>query len=155
MDPSYQLWFAVRYLHVASAAVLAGGALIVAVSCALPRGRGGAAAAHSAPLYEWMFWALIAVAAATGVSNLGLKGDGLLGPATSWGRALSAKLSVVLGVLALSLLRTDFVLRCFSSSDDAAVPARARAILATLYGVTVALLLGALWVGLGLAHGRY
>ena len=47
MDPLYQLWFAVRYLHVASAALLAGGALIVAVSCAVPRARGGAASTVS------------------------------------------------------------------------------------------------------------
>jgi hypothetical protein len=31
----------------------------------------------------------------------------------------------------------------------------ARAILGVLYGLTVVILLGALWIGLGLAHGRY
>jgi hypothetical protein len=64
------------------------------------------------------------------------------------------KLAAALLLLALSLVRSDFVIRCSALSH--AVPSdRARAILGSLYGLTVAVLLGALWIGLGLAHGRY
>jgi hypothetical protein len=36
-EPSFQLWFAVRYLHMASAALLAGGATIVGRAPVLKR----------------------------------------------------------------------------------------------------------------------
>jgi hypothetical protein len=150
-DPFFQLWFAVRYVHVASVALLAGGALIVAAGC-LVASAGTGDPLRTATAYEWIFWMLIGFTAVTGVSNLGLKGDGLLGPGTSWGRALTTKLGAVLGLLALSLVRTDFVIRC---GGAAVPPARARAIAGWLYAATVAALLAALWIGLGLAHGRY
>jgi hypothetical protein len=154
-DPLFQLWFAVRYVHVVSVALLAGGATIVASCCLTPRvSRSPDAALLAAPLYEWLFWSLIAVIVATGVSNLGLKGDGLMGSMTSWGKALTVKLGAVLVLLALSLVRSDFVIRC-TGTAYACVTARARTVLGALYGVTVVLLLGALWMGLGLAHGRY
>jgi hypothetical protein len=151
-DPFFQLWFAVRYVHVASVALLAGGALIIATGCLVPSDGGDTNALRAAPAYEWTFWILIGIVAVTGVSNLGLKGEGLMGPATSWGRALTTKLGAVLGLLALSLVRTDFVIRCGAA---AALTGRARAIAGWLYAATVAVLLAALWIGLGLAHGRY
>jgi hypothetical protein len=93
-DPFFQLWFAVRYIHVASVALLAGGAMIIAVSCLAPRAGAAEAALFAAPAYEWTFWLLVGLVAVTGVSNLGLKGEGLMGPETSWGRALTTKLCV-------------------------------------------------------------
>ena len=96
----------------------------------------------------------LTLVAVTGVSNLGLKGEGLMSPATSWGRALTTKLTAVLTLLAISLLRSDFVIRC-GGAGDGGLPARVRTILGALYGLTVLLLLGATWMGLGLAHGRY
>jgi hypothetical protein len=152
---SYQLWFAVRYVHVASMALLAGGALTLCALCASASARSESEAALvAAPLYEWAFWSVIGVTVATGVSNLGLKGEGLMGPDTTWGTALSIKLAAVLLLLALSLVRSDFVIRC-RSAIHVGLSARARTILGALYGLTVAVLLGALWIGLGLAHGRY
>lgn len=90
---------------------------------------------------------------ATGISNLGLKGDGLLGPDTTWGSALFYKLSAVLCLLILSVIRGDFIARC--DAAPAVDARRERITLAALYGTTVVLLLGILWGGLGLAHGRY
>jgi hypothetical protein len=92
IDPFFQVWFAVRYLHLAAAALLAGGALIIAAGCFTPAAGGETDPWRSASLYERIFWLLIGLVAVSGVSNLGLKGDGLLGPSTSWGRALTAKL---------------------------------------------------------------
>jgi hypothetical protein len=154
IDPFFQVWFAVRYLHLAAVALLAGGALIIAAGCFVRVADSETDPLHPASLYEWIFWLLIGVVAVTGVSNLGLKGDGLLGPSTSWGRALSTKLGVVIGLLALSFVRTDFVIRCGGAAPGV-VPVRARAVAGWLYAATVAVLLGAMWIGLGLAHGRY
>ena len=154
-DPFYQLWFAVRYVHVAAVALLAGGALLLALSTFTARGV--AATENSwtaASTYEWTFWTLIGIVAVTGVSNLGLKGEGLLDPATSWGRALTLKFVAVLAFLTVSLLRSDFVIRC-AATPAAALSARARAVAGVLYAVTVAMMLGVMWLGLGLAHGRY
>ena len=151
----YQLWFAVRYIHVASVALLTGGAVTLCALCVRPRAdRETAAAVLAAPVYEWMFWSVVGITAVTGVSNLGLKGDGLMAPETTWGRALTMKLTAALVLLALSLVRTDFVIRC-SAAVGRGVSDRMRTVLGALYGVTVVLLLGALWLGLGLAHGRY
>jgi hypothetical protein len=151
----YQLWFAVRYIHLASVALLTGGAVTLCALCIRPRGDGETAAAVlAAPVYEWMFWSLVGITVVTGVSNLGLKGDGLMAPATTWGRALTMKLTAALVLLALSLVRTDFVIRC-SAAVGLGVSDRMRKVLGALYGLTVVILLGALWLGLGLAHGRY
>ena len=152
-EPSFQLWFAVRYVHVAAVALLAGGATLLAVWCLVPRaGAGADAALAAAPIYEWTFWLLAGLAAVTGVSNLGLKGEGLMPPATSWGRALTTKLAAVLVLLAVSLLRSDFVIR---AAPRLAFSNRRRAVAGWLYAATVAMLLTAMWIGLGLAHGRY
>jgi hypothetical protein len=151
----YQLWFAVRYIHVASVALLTGGAVTLCALCVRPRGDGETAAVIlAAPVYEWMFWSLVGITVVTGVSNLGLKGDGLMAPETTWGRALTMKLTAALVLLALSLVRTDFVIRC-STAVSPGRSSRIRTVLGSLYGLTVILMLGALWLGLGLAHGRY
>ena len=47
---------------------------------------------------------------------LGLKGDGLMGPAIAWGRALSTKLGAVLFLLSPSLVRSDFAIRCVDAA---------------------------------------
>ena len=75
-------------------------------------------------------------------------------PATSWGRALTMKLAEVLTLLAVSLLRSDFVIRC-GAAPRPVLSNRARVVAAWLYAATVAILLAAMWLGLGLAHGRY
>ena len=155
MEPfSFDTWFAVRYVHVASIALLAGGAFASLALC-MSTGVAGnqRVAIVAATVYERAFWLIAAVTVATGISNLGLKGDGLLGPTTNWGAALLVKLSAVLFLLAVSVVRSDFVLHCSTRPD--ATSDRERTALMTLYGLTLAVLLGAMWAGLGLAHGRY
>ena len=149
----YQLWFAVRYVHVVSVALLTGGALIVAALWVLPDVLALDAAFVAASAYEWTFWSVAGITAATGVSNLGLKGEGLLGPATGWGARLSIKLGTVLALLALSLVRSDTVIRARALARRSAW--RLRIVLGAAYALTVVMLLVALWLGLGLAHGRY
>ena len=152
-DGSYQLWFAVRYIHVASVALLAGGAFIIfGLSVAPLSTPDPRTALHAAYVYEWMFWSLVGITAATGISNLGLKGEGLLGAETSWGSALTVKLIAVVTLLSLSAARTDVVIRSGGANQTTE---RCRPVLGLLYGATVAIVLGTLWLGLGLAHGRY
>jgi len=148
VDPFFQLWFAVRYTHVAAAAALIGGALLVAALSFTAEDHASVAAAAA---YEWIFWAVVAVSVVTGVSNLGLKGDGLLGPDTGWGRALTAKLIAVVLLFLLSLARSGFVAR----SSGAGTAARRTLVIRALHGATAVLLMAILWIGLGLAHGRY
>jgi uncharacterized membrane protein len=151
---SYQLWFAVRYIHIASVTLLLGGsALLCAWSLSLKQEHGAASVVQAASTFEWMFWSIAGVLVLTGVSNLGLKGDGLMPPNTSWGTALTIKLTTALILLAFSLTRSDIIIRC--RQTPLASPARAGLVLGWMYGLTVVLLLTALWIGLGLAHGRY
>jgi hypothetical protein len=150
----YQLWFAVRYVHVVAAATLIGGATLVAL-IAVASGRDACATGwlpELAVAYEWVFWTVMTTSVVTGISNLGLKGDGLLPPATQWGRALTVKLASGLVVLMFSAMRTDVVLRC---RDVSTAGERVRRMFASLYAATASALLTILWVGLGLAHGRY
>ena len=154
MDAFYQTWFAVRYVHVASAALLVGGAgTICGLSASTAAIADSAAVRVAAVLYEQAFWLVIGVSVATGISNLGLKGEGLLGPDTTWGTALLLKLAAVLFLLILSLVRSDFIMR--GNAAAIASARRERIVIAALYGLTLLLLLGILWGGLGLAHGRY
>jgi uncharacterized membrane protein len=150
VDPFYHLWFAVRYAHVAAAAILIGGALLVAVLSLLGDHDASISAAGA---YEWIFWIVVGVSVVTGVSNLGLKGDGLLGPDTGWGRALTAKLAAVLILLPLSLARSSFVAR--SPGARPLQKERRALVIRGLHGATAVLLVVVLWFGLGLAHGRY
>jgi len=140
----YEVWFAVRYLHLISAAVLLGGAILLASS---------ETSLQLAAAYEQTFWVIVGLLMVTGISNLGLKGDGLLGVDTQWGRVLLFKLTVVLFFLAGSFVRTTFVSRCVAASF--ATPLRAPRVLMMLYALTAVTMCGVLWLGLGLAHGRY
>lgn len=151
---SYQLWFAVRYIHIASVTLLLGGSTLLFAWCvSLRPGHGAAAIVEAASTFEWMFWSIAGVLVLTGVSNLGLKGDGLMPPNTSWGTALTIKLTAALILLALSLTRSDLVIRCRLAPLAAAD--RVSRMLGWLYGLTAVVMLIALWIGLGLAHGRY
>ena len=151
---SYQTWFAVRYAHVAAATLLIGGAFTNAgLSASATLIPDSSAVRAAAILYERLFWLAVAVSVATGISNLGLKGDGLLGPDTTWGAALFFKLTAVFALLIVSLVRSDFIVRCRAAAKMGR-PARAHRARGA-YWITVALLLGVLWGGLGLAHGRY
>jgi cbb3-type cytochrome oxidase subunit 1 len=151
---SYQLWFAVRYIHIVSVTFLLGGsALLCAWSVSLRQGHGTSAVVQAASTFEWMFWSIAGVLVLTGVSNLGLKGDGLMPPNTTWGTALTIKLTVALILLAFSLTRSEVVIR--SRQAPLAAADRVGRVLGWLYGLTVVGLLTALWIGLGLAHGRY
>jgi hypothetical protein len=152
--PSFELWFAVRYLHVASVTLLVGGALVTCGLClVLAADAESSVLPRITALYEWMFWSVVGVTVVTGISNLGLKGEGLMPAASSWGRALTVKLSLAILLLCIALLRSDVVIRLRGAGAGAS--ARANQVLASLYGVTVVLFLAALWLGLGLAHGRY
>lgn len=151
---SYDTWFTVRYVHVASIALLAGGAF-ASLALSVSAGAGGSlnATVAAAMVYERMFWLIAGVTVATGISNLGLKGDGLLGRDTNWGTMLLVKLGAVLFLLALSVVRSDLVIQCRARSG--ARSNRERTVLMWCYSLTLAVLLGAMWAGLGLAHGRY
>lgn len=150
-DGFFELWFASRYVHVAAIALVAGGAMLACLVCMWPAASGHAAAAV-AVVYEWTFWTAAGLVALTGISNLGLKGDGLLDARTTWGAALTTKFALVLTMLALSFVRTEVVRRWHGSARDAPPTARA---LAVLYAGTAATILSIAWIGLGLAHGRY
>ena len=138
-----QLALAVRYLHVAAMAAAFGGALLVTwLAWRLPADR----VADVAVRYEQVFWLAVGVLVMTGVGNLGAFGVALPDPATGWGRAFVAKLTLIALLLIVSLPRSLAVLRV------ATVPA-AGARLRSIYTATSGLLAGIVALALELAHG--
>src|SRR4051812_32383894 len=116
-DP-FQLSLVVRYFHVAAAAVMGGGAVMVAAfAFASESRRGVQAAVDAAFTYEYLFWLVAGLSVATGVGNLGVKGPALLGTDTLWGLALFVKFTIVLCIIAVSVVRCDYILRLSSVSD--------------------------------------
>ena len=172
----YEVWFAVRYLHLISAAALLGGAMLLTWGYACPPLSLSSSSDELAVTYERAFWLVVALLTLTGVSNLGLKGAGLLGVDTRWGRVLLFKLVLVIVLLAGSFIRTAFVSQQRrrvaddvggerspdwshwpgrAQSGDRVNRRRNRRVLTMLYAATAITMCGVLWIGLGLAHGRY
>lgn len=137
----------IRILHVLAVALLVG-----ATAAVWHRFRyestGGLALAMR---YEWGFWAAFGLLVLTGVGNLGA--IGAPGPSTDWGRALAAKLVVVLAVVCGSAVRTLVVVRAGDRTDDGDVPAPVRRTLGRAYGATTGLLLAVVVLAEVLAHG--
>jgi len=130
-----ELSLTIRAVHVAAAATLLGGAVLLA---ALPRAR---AMRDAAVAYEWMFWPLLGVLVLAGVGNLGAFGSGLPAPGSAWGGRLTAKLLLVVVLLALSAVRTlALVLGCGPR------------VLGALHTLTAALLAAVLALAEVLAH---
>lgn len=148
-DPLHLL---VRWLHVLGVAVLLGGSVLAWGTLR----RAGeydddAPAGHArrvAAAYEWLFWAGAGVVVLAGVGNLGALAPGVPGPATGWGWTLAVKLLAVLGLLALSLVRTLAVVRARATGATLR-PGRLRA----AYAATTGYLLVLLALGEVLAHG--
>ncbi|NEU56810.1 hypothetical protein [Halorussus sp. MSC15.2] len=102
---------AVRLLHVLGMALALGGATL---TWWLFR-RDAASESPTldvAAAYERGFWAATGVIVMTGVGNLGSLAPFVPTAGTRWGAAFTAKLLVVLLVLALSVVRTLVVARC-------------------------------------------
>ncbi|WP_276281791.1 hypothetical protein [Halorussus caseinilyticus] len=82
------------------------------------------AAAGTAAAYERGFWAATGVLVMTGVGNLGSLAPYVPSAGTRWGTIFAAKLLLLIGVLALSLVRTLVVRRCLPT-EPTAIPADA------------------------------
>jgi hypothetical protein len=100
--------FAIRWLHVTSAAFLFGGALLLFILFLVSKRR----AADRRTLldlmqaYEWASWGAIGLIVATGAGNLGHFGAALPDPASEWGREFTLKLALVGVFLAFSAVRS-------------------------------------------------
>src|SRR5262249_5413343 len=141
----------IRTLHVASAAWIFGGALLIWLFTITGRNRteGYPSVLGLMRTYEWGFWIAVGVLVLTGIGNLGHFGDALPPPESPWGHKLVIKLSLVLFLLALSALR---VASLAVAETQAAMNSRALGRLGGLYGATVASLAGVLGLAVSLAH---
>lgn len=119
----------VRWIHVASMAVLLGGAAVIWGHLRLAD-DGAVAAAES---YEWLFWAATGLVVLTGVGNLGAMAPAVPGPATDWGVTFALKLAAVGGLLAGSLVRTMAVARWRAGGGPTADRLRGAYVATTVY----------------------
>lgn len=108
---AHALSLAVRWLHVAAAATLLGGALLVWALTWRTAPGSAETLLLTAGTYEWGFWGAVGLVVMTGVGNLGAFGGALPGPETTWGARLAWKLLAGVMLLLLSLVRTLLVAR--------------------------------------------
>ncbi len=149
------LSFVVRWIHVSSMALLLGGTMFLFVLAL--RGRTQPSVDHdrwlslAARRFEWLFWLAIGVQVITGIGNLGAFGTTLPAPLTPWGIKLVVKLSFVLLLIPLSLVRTFLVARpVLAEGGPAPLPARVAQVIYAGTGLMVG------WIVLlavSLAHG--
>lgn len=146
----------IRLTHLGAMAAVLGGALLLTALArsdpdADPRDTAHTVLSAAEP-YEWLFWAAAGLLVATGIGNLGAFGAGLPDPASAWGRRLTVKLLVVIGLLLLSGLRTSLVIRLTTAPDLTLAPS-GLAVLRRIYAATALLLLLIVALGTSLAHG--
>ncbi|MGB9931111.1 CopD family protein [Haloarcula amylolytica] len=138
----------IRTLHVLAMAALVGGTTVLWYSY-----RSGAITSLvPARQFEWLFWGGVGVLVFTGVGNLGALGPP--GPGTDWGRTLLVKLTVVVGLVGGSVVRTLLLVQASDregTAGDLSPPLRRT--LSRAYGATAAVLLSIVVLAEVLAHG--
>jgi putative copper export protein len=147
--------FVVRLVHVGSASLLFGGALLIFILLRLSKRKPGepgwSVVQDVMRIYEWAAWVSLGLIVATGIGNLGHYGDALPGPRTEWGRELTVKLGLVLVFLVVSAVRTLAVLMA-AGDAIATVPSRVLNALRSLYGATAVIIAGIVAMAISLAH---
>jgi putative copper export protein len=147
--------FIVRLVHVGSASLLFGGALLIFILLRLSKRKPGDSGwdviQDVMRIYEWAAWVSLGLIVATGIGNLGHYGDALPGPRTEWGRELTMKLALVLVFLVVSAVRTLTVLMAAGEAVSQA-PARVAGTLRNLYGATAVFVAGIVALAVSLAH---
>ena len=147
--------FIVRLVHVGSASLLFGGALLIFILLRLSKRKPGDSGWDVIQdvmlIYEWAAWVSLGLIVATGIGNLGHYGDALPGPRTERGRELTVKLGLVIVFLVVSAVRT---LSVFLAAGEAAskAPARVAGSLRNLYGATAVFVAGIVALAISLAH---
>jgi len=137
----------IRTLHVLAMAVIVGGTTVLWYSYR------SSAITSLAPArqFEWLFWGSVGVLVFTGVGNLGALGPP--GPGTDWGRTLLVKLTVVVAVVAGSVVRTLLLVQASDREASGGLSPALRRTLSRAYGATAAVLLGIVVLAEVLAHG--
>lgn len=146
--------FLIRYLHVTSASLLFGGAVLLFLLCYTNRRRrpeSRQVLLELMSLYEWAFWAAAGLLVMTGVGNLGSYGANLPEPDTSWGDKFIVKLLLVVAILLLSAFRTMSV-AIVRLSEGAATVRNGMNTLGALYAMTAVLAMGAIGLAVMLSH---
>ncbi len=147
--------FIVRLVHVGSASLLFGGALLIFILLRLskrkPGDSGWEVVQDLMRIYEWAAWVSLGLIVATGIGNLGHYGDTLPGPRTEWGRELTVKLGLVLVFIVVSAVRTLTVLIAAGEAVSK-VPDRVAGTLRNLYGATAVFIAGIVGLAISLAH---
>ncbi len=149
------LSFVVRWIHVSSMAFLLGGIIFLFVLALGDRAQSSVDHERwlsvAARRFEWLFWLAIGVQVITGIGNLGAFGTTLPPPLTPWGIKLVVKLSFVLLLILLSLVRTFLVARpVLTDGGPPPLPARVARV---IYAGTGLMLGWIVLLAVSLAHG--
>ena len=150
---SHTLSYLTRLIHVAAMAILLGGSWSIWFVLALRAGDGAAQVSLSALMqYERLAWIALGLLALTGVGNLGVFGVFLPESGTAWGQKLTAKLVLVLILLALSIYRS-FAVVAIRLQAHPEGPSKPLARLRILYAATGLMGAAILALAVSLSHG--
>jgi hypothetical protein len=158
-DPEHLKFLIIRGVHIASMAVLLGGAILLwAASFSLKSQKAGDDVhlfLFLAGRYEWIAWGAIWLLVFTGVGNLAAFGESLPQRSSDWGTKLGIKLFLVIAFIAFSLVRTAFVARLDTLKDTSMleISRRGQARLGGLYAATTLFLIVTVGLAVSLAHG--
>jgi hypothetical protein len=145
--------FFVRWIHVTSASVLIGGALLVII-LSLTWAYRDESQRHSLlelmQIYEVAFWAGIGLIVMSGVGNIAHFGEGLPQPESMWGHKFTIKLLLVVIFLILSLVRSLSVGLVRGLPDNSAE--LRMGVLTGMYGGTLLLVLTILGFAMAMSH---
>ncbi len=106
----------------------------------------------TAARYEKLFWAVLAIQVLTGIGSVGLIGGSVPAPESRWGGFFAIKLSVVLVLALLSVLRSSMVAG-FLDSPGSTLPRRARNLIVGVYGGTALALVSIVIAAVRLTRG--
>ncbi len=150
-----------RWVHIASAALMLGGAALLWALASRGSRRGVPPRSPSdqtdlllfaAERYEWLFWGALGLIVLTGIGNLGAFGFSIPDPDTVWGVRLTVKLALVGAFMLFSLLRTLVVVRARQAGESLEA-SRAIRLFRIFYPVTALTVFGILLLAVLLAHG--
>lgn len=162
-----------RVTHLVGMAVLTGGAVLIAAAAlgepagdsvvestgdpdlhAGPAPTAGHPAhlCQSAARYEHLFWAVLMIQILTGIGSLGLFGGSVPAPESPWGGHFALKLSLVLVLAVLSVLRASVIAGLLGATGSQ-LPARARNLIFGAYGGTAIVLVSIVVFAVRLTRG--
>lgn len=146
------IYLIIRWIHVVAVALVLGAVVFEMLLWFFHNQKGGQIEVGIIQLNNMVLWIALGIVILTGASNLGAFGEAVPNPESIWGKLFIGKMIGVAIFLGLSFIRScrwdGFQLVSVSSQ-----PHKVKVIQASLYIVSLFLVLGLIGAGVLLSHG--